>query len=171
VLYLTFRLDDKAFATKIEQVREVFEFSRVTRVPCAPDYMRGLINLRGSVVPVVDLRLLFGMQEAQPTIDICIIIAEVQIGGHLTLLGALADSVQQVIELDRDQLEPAPRLHTCINTEYSRAMVKNEGESVIILDMNRVFSIDQLDKEQAGNQSVSLDEIDPAESEFRGQLP
>ena len=153
VQYLTFKLDDKAFATEIEQVREVFEFSRVTKVPRAPNYMRGVINLRGSVVPVVDLRLLFGMQEVEPTIDTCIIIAEVQIDGHLTVLGALTDSVQQVIDLDRDQLEPAPRLDTRIKTEYIRAMGKHDGGTVIILDMNRVFSFDQLDKEP-GEQSV-----------------
>jgi len=150
VLYLKFTLDDKAFAIEIEQVREVFEFSGVTRVPRAPDYMRGLINLRGNVVPVVDLRLLFGMQEEDPTIDTCIIVAEVQIDNHLTVLGALADSVQQLFEVDRDQLEPRPRLDPSINTEYSRAIVVHGGESVIILEMNRVFSIDPVDSKILG---------------------
>jgi purine-binding chemotaxis protein CheW len=150
VLYLKFTLDDKAFAIGIEQVREVFEFSRVTRVPHAPDYMRGVINLRGNVVSVVDLRLLFGMQEVTPTINTCIIIAEVHIDNHLTVLGALADSVQQLFELDRDQLEPTPRLDTSINTEYSRAIVKHGGESVIILDIDRLFSNDPVDSEFLG---------------------
>lgn len=144
VQYLTFTLDGEAFATDISQVREVLEFTRVTNVPRTPDFMCGVINLRGSVVPVVDLRLQFGMEEIEPTIDTCIIIVEVQIDGQHTVLGALADSVQEVIDLRRDQLEPAPRLGTRINTEYIRAMGKHNDEFVIILDMNRVFSVDQL---------------------------
>lgn len=165
VQYLTFTLDGEAFATEIVQVREVLEFSQVTKVPRTPDYMRGVINLRGSVVPVVDLRLLFGMQEGEATVDTCIIIAEIRIDGHLTVIGALADSVQQVIDLERDQLEPAPRLGTRINTEYIRAMGKHDGGFVIILDMNRVFSLDQLDVVQASSQNVSVDELSPAEAE------
>ncbi|MCP4041146.1 MAG: chemotaxis protein CheW, partial [Gammaproteobacteria bacterium] len=108
VQYLTFTLDGESFATEIAQVREVLEFCRITKVPRTPDYMRGVINLRGSVVPVVDLRLQFGMQATEPTIDTCIVIVEVRIDGQSTVLGALADSVQEVIEFRRDQLEPAP---------------------------------------------------------------
>ncbi len=148
VQYLTFTLDGEAFATEIAQVREVLEFSRITKVPRTPDYMRGVINLRGSVVPVVDLRLQFGMQATEPTIDTCIVIVEVRIDDQPTVLGALADSVQEVIELRADQLEPAPRLGARVNTEFIRAMGKQDDRFVIILDMNRVFSEDQLTKMQ-----------------------
>lgn len=159
VQYLTFTLDGEAFATDISQVREVLEFTRVTNVPRTPDYMRGVINLRGSVVPVVDLRLQFNMQQTEPTIDTCIIIVEVQIDGQPTVLGALADSVQEVIDLRRDQLEPAPRLGTRVNTEFIRAMGKHDDEFVIILDMNRVFSVDELTEIQDGSH-VPMDEVD-----------
>ncbi|MCP3688828.1 MAG: chemotaxis protein CheW [Gammaproteobacteria bacterium] len=161
VQYLTFTLDGDAFATKISQVREVLEFSSVTNVPRTPDYMRGVINMRGSVVPVVDLRIQFGMVETEPTVDTCIIIVEIQLDGQPTVLGALADSVQEVIELKRDQLEPAPRLGTRVNTEYIRAMGKHNDEFVIILDMNRVFSVDQIDEIQDGSQ-VGVDEVNEA---------
>ncbi len=161
IQYLTFTLDGECFATDISQVREVLEFSHVTPVPRTPDYMRGVINLRGSVVPVVDLRLQFGMEAVEPTIDTCIIIVEVQIDEQPTVLGALADSVQEVIELCRGQLEPAPRLGTRINTEFIRAMAKQDDGFVIILDMNRVFSVDQIGEIQQGSQ-VDSSEVDEA---------
>ncbi|MCP4406247.1 MAG: chemotaxis protein CheW, partial [Gammaproteobacteria bacterium] len=142
------------------QVREVLEFSRVTKVPRTPDYMRGVINLRGSVVPVVDLRVQFGMQKTEPTVDTCIVIVEVRIDDQPTVLGALADSVQEVIELRRDQLEPAPRLGTRVDTEFIRAMGKHDDKFVIILDMNRVFSEDKLTEVQESSRSVPVGELD-----------
>ncbi len=158
VQYLTFTLDGDAFATEISQVREVLEFSSVTNVPRTPDYMRGVINMRGSVVPVVDLRIQFGMEATEPTVDTCIIIVEIQLDGQPTVLGALADSVQEVIELRREQLEPAPRLGTRINTEYIRAMGKHNDDFVIVLDMNRVFSVNQMNEIQDGSQ-IPVDEV------------
>ncbi len=161
VQYLTFTLDEEFFATDIAQVREVLEFTHITNVPRTPDYMRGVINLRGSVVPVVDLRLQFGMNKAEPTVDTCIVIVEVQIDGNPVVLGALTDSVQEVIELRRDQLEPAPRLGARINTSFIRAMGKHNDDFVIILDMNRVFSVNELTEIQDGSQASS-DEVDHA---------
>lgn len=142
--YLTFTLDGEVFATEIEKVREVLEYRAVTKVPRTPDFMRGVINLRGNVVPVVDPRLQFGMQQAEPTIDTCIVIVEVRIDDESTLLGAIADSVQEVIDLDASQLEPPPRLGTRVHTDFIRAMGKHNDGFVIILDMDRVFSDEQL---------------------------
>ena len=103
---LTFRLGEEVFALDIAQVREVLDYTQITRVPRMPQFMRGVINLRGSVVPVVDLRLKFGMAATERTVNTCIIIAEVLLGGERTLLGALADSVQEVIDLEAGQIEP-----------------------------------------------------------------
>jgi len=159
VQYLTFMLDGESFATDITQVREVLEICHITKVPRTPDYMRGVINLRGSVVPVIDLRCQFGMDEAEPTVNTCIVIVEVRIGNQLTVLGALADSVQEVIELRRDQLEPAPRVGTRVSTEFIRAIGKHNDKFVIILDINRIFAEAQvMDMEERG-QSESLDEV------------
>ena len=144
VQYLTFTLDGETFATEISQVREVLEYSHVTRVPRTPEFMRGVINLRGNVVPVVDLRLQFGMPAVEPTIDTCIVIVEVAIDDQPTVLGALADSVQEVIELRDDQQEPAPRLGTRIDTDFIQAMGRHDDRFVIILDMDRVFSVDEI---------------------------
>src|SRR5512137_442340 len=92
--YLTFRLGEEIFALDITQVREVLDYTAITRVPRMPEFMRGVINLRGSVVPVVDLRLKFGMSATERSVNTCIIIAEVMVEGERTQLGALADSVQ-----------------------------------------------------------------------------
>ncbi len=106
--YLTFKLDEEIFALDIGKVREVLDFTTVTKVPQTPDFMRGVINLRGSVVPVVDMRLKFGMSETERTVNTCIIIVEVSLDNETTVLGALSDSVQEVIELEPGQIEPAP---------------------------------------------------------------
>ena len=108
--YLTFILDEEVYAVDINQVREVLDYKEVTRVPRMPDFISGVINLRGGVVPVVDLRLKFGMEKAEKTVDTCIIIIEIMMGGELTHLGAIADSVQEVMTLEQDQIEPPPKL-------------------------------------------------------------
>ena len=138
--YLTFRLGEEVFALEISQVREVLDYTPVTRVPRMPAFMRGVINLRGSVVPVVDLRLKFGMAATERTVNTCIIIAEVVVGGERTQLGALADSVQEVIDLEPGQIEPAPRIGTSLDAAFIRGMGKRDERFVIILDIDKVFS-------------------------------
>lgn len=145
IQYLTFKLDDEAFATEITKVREVLEHTEVTKVPRTPEFMRGVINLRGNIVPVVDLRLQFGMEPGEVTVDTCIIIIEVEIDGHSTVLGALADSVQEVIDMDKSQLEPAPSLGTRVDNRFIQSMGKAEdGSFIIMLNMDNVFSVDQI---------------------------
>jgi purine-binding chemotaxis protein CheW len=142
--YLTFRLDRELFAVDIAKVREVLEFTTVTKVPRTPDFMRGVINLRGNVVPVVDMRLKLGLSQTEKTVNTCVVIAEVEVDGETTVLGALTDSVQEVIELDSAQVLPAPRMGTRIDTSVIRGMGRRDEEFIIILDINRVFSADDL---------------------------
>ena len=142
--YLTFKLADEVFALDITKVREVLDFTTVTKVPRTPEFMRGVINLRGSVVPVVDLRLKFGMSATERTVNTCIIIVEVLLEGERMLLGALADSVQEVIDLEPGQIEPPPRIGTSLKAEFIRGMGKHDGGFVIILDVDRVFSAEEL---------------------------
>ena len=150
--YLTFTLGEEVFALDITQVREVLDYTAITRVPRMPEFMRGVINLRGSVVPVVDLRLKFGMSVTERTVNTCIIIAEVAIEGERTLLGALADSVQEVIDLEAGQIEPPPRLGSSIRAEFIRGMGKRDERFVIILDVDRIFSSDELSLVQGGGE-------------------
>jgi purine-binding chemotaxis protein CheW len=142
--YLTFTLAEEVFALDVSKVREILEYDTVTKVPQVPNFMRGVINLRGCVVPVVDLRLKFGMVESVQTINTCIIVVEVEMDGETTVLGALADSVQEVVDMEPDQIEPAPHIGTRLNSAFIKGMGKCEGRFVMILDIDKVFSEDVL---------------------------
>ncbi len=142
--YLTFKLENEIFALDISKVREVLDFTTVTKVPKTPEFMRGVINLRGTVVPVVDLNLKFGRSKTEKTVNTCIIITEVTVDNETTVLGALADSVQEVMDLEPGQIEAAPRIGTRLNTDFIRGMGKRDNSFVIILDIDKVFSIDEL---------------------------
>jgi purine-binding chemotaxis protein CheW len=144
IQYLTFKLEDEVFATDIAQVREVLEFTQVTKIPRTPEYMRGVINLRGHVVPVLDLKLRFGMNITESTVNTCVIIVEIRIGDELTIIGALADSVQEVIDMDPSTIQPAPKIGTKLNTDFIKGMGKQDERFVIILDIERIFSTDEL---------------------------
>jgi len=142
--YLTFKLDDEVFVLDIGKVREVLDFTSIAKVPQTPDFMLGVINLRGSVVPVVDMRLKFAMTRTETTVNTCIIIVEIEIDGENNVLGALVDSVQEVMDLDPGQIEPPPRIGTRLNTKFIKGMGKRDNQFIIILDIDRVFSADEL---------------------------
>lgn len=143
--YLTFMLADEVFAVDVARVREILEITNITKVPQTPEFMRGVINLRGSVVPVIDMRLKFGMTETERTVNTCIIVVEVEMEGETIVLGSLADSVQEVIEMEPDQIEPAPHIGTHLNTDFIRGMGKHDGHFVMILEIDQVFSSGDLD--------------------------
>ena len=142
--YLTFTLDKELYAMDIAKVREVLEYTDITRVPRTPEFLRGVINVRGRAVPVVDMRLKFGLTRTERTVNTCIIITEVDVDGESTVLGALADSVREVFDLEPDQIEPAPRLGTRIKTEFIEGMGKQGDEFIIILNIDKIFSADEL---------------------------
>jgi len=142
--YLTYKLDEEVFALDVAKVREILEESNITKVPRTPDFMRGVINLRGSVVPVIDLRLKFGMSETVKTVNTCIIVVEVNMDEETIVLGALADSVQEVIEMEPQQIEPAPHIGSRMNTNFIKGMGKVDGRFVMILDIDKVFSCEEL---------------------------
>ena len=142
--FLTYKLGDETFALDITKVREVLDFTTVTKVPRTPEFMRGVINLRGSVVPVVDLRLKFGMTKTENGVNTCIIITEVTVDGDTTILGCLADSVQEVLDLDEEHIAPPPRIGTKLRTEFIKGMGKQDDRFIIILDIDKVFSSDEL---------------------------
>lgn len=156
--YLSFTLEDETFAIDISKVREVLDFTTVTKVPQTPDFMRGVINLRGGVVPVVDLRLKFGMTETESSVNTCIIIAEVTVEGERAVLGALADSVQEVFDMMPDDVEPAPKIGTQLNTEFLAGMGKKNDDFILLLDIDQVFSAEEIEiVESAGRLASSGD--------------
>ena len=142
--YLTFELDKETFALDVAKVREILDSPTITKVPQTPEYMRGVINLRGSVVPVIDLRLKFSMAETEQTVNTCIIVVEIELDSELIILGALADSVQEVIDLEPEQIEPAPRIGAKLNTAFIKGMGKHNEQFIMILDIDKVFSCEEL---------------------------
>jgi purine-binding chemotaxis protein CheW len=137
--YLTFRLDQELFAVDIAKVHEVLEYSSVTKVPRTPDFMRGVINLRGNVVPVVDMRLKLGLSPTERTVDTCVIITEVALDGETTVVGALADAVQEVIGLDDADILPPPRMGVCIDVNLIRGMGRRDDQFIMLLDIDQIF--------------------------------
>jgi purine-binding chemotaxis protein CheW len=152
--YLTFALGEEEFALEIAKVREVLDYPQITRVPRMPDYLCGAINLRGSVVPVVDLRLKFGLEATRRTVDTCVVIVEAALDGEATIMGALADSVHEVLDLSAADIEPPPRMGARLNTEFIKGMGRQGEKFIIILDIDRVLSTEELALvSQAGGQA------------------
>ncbi len=142
--YLTYKLADEIFAVDVAKVREILDFTPATKVPGTPEFMRGVINVRGNVVPVVDMRLKFGLSKTEKTVDTCIVVMEITVDEDTTVLGALVDSVQEVFEIEASQIEPPPRMGTRWRTEFIKGIGKRNNELIIILDIDRVFSSSEL---------------------------
>jgi purine-binding chemotaxis protein CheW len=142
--YLTFTLGREVFALGIASVREVLEVTDLTVIPRTPEFMRGVINLRGSAVPVMDMRMKFGMSKSRETVDTCIIIAEVDVGGEKSAIGGLVDSVREVLHIPESAVEPAPPMGAAVDTRYIKGMARVGEEFIILVDMGKVFSADEL---------------------------
>lgn len=143
--YLTFKLSDEIFGVDVAQVREILDYVKITKVPQTPDFMCGVINLRGSVVPVVDMNMKFGMVKTERTVNTCIVVVEVILNEEKTILGALVDSVQEVFEIEPENIEPAPKIGTKLKTEFIKGMGKREDKFIIILDIDKVFTSEELE--------------------------
>jgi purine-binding chemotaxis protein CheW len=142
--YLTFMLGGEVFAIGILAIKEIIEYGNLTEVPMMPDYIRGVINLRGSVVPVVDLSARFGRKNTELTRRTCIVIIEVASDQEKQVIGVVVDAVNEVLEIQAEQIEPPPAFGAKIRTDFIRGMGKVEGKFVIILNVDNVLSIDDL---------------------------
>lgn len=138
--FLTFRLGAESYAVDVHKIREILNLVVITRVPQMPGDMLGVINLRGSVVPVVDLRRTFGLPTEESSRDNCVVVLEVDCGGEQIVVGARVDAVQEVLDLPQAAIEPPPRLGMRLQTEFIRGMGKKDEEFLIILDVDRIFS-------------------------------
>ena len=156
--YLTFFLADEEYATAILGVKEVIEHSAVTRVPAMPACIRGVINLRGNVVPVVDLAVKFGGSETAVTSRTCIVILDMEIDGERTVMGLIADAVGQVTEFDEEEIAAAPQFGTKVKAEHLLGMGSAGKKFVLILNIERLLSSTELlnaARVVAGNPAVS----------------
>lgn len=143
--FLTFTLGREIIALDISRVREVLELTDISKIPRTPVYMRGVINLRGHAVPVMDMRQKLEMSPAEDTIDTCIIIVEVDFGNDTVVLGALVDSVREVFEISAEAIEPAPKMGAAVKTEFIKGMSRQNDNFVVMVDINAIFSEAELE--------------------------
>ena len=138
--FLTFLLGEESYAVGILRVREIIEYDTVTRVPNMPHSIRGVINLRGAVVPVVDLAVRFGLRDCRVTKRTCVIIVEVEVGDEKLVIGLMADAVSQVIDLPPSDIEPPPGFGTKVRVDFLKGLGKIGNKFVLILDLDRALS-------------------------------
>ncbi len=138
--YLTFILNHEEYGLEILKVREIIGLMDITPVPQTPTFMKGIINLRGKVIPVVDQRLKFGMPEAEYTKETCIIVVTID----NRLMGIIVDTVSEVLDISAKDIEPAPSLGSSIKTDFILGMGKIKGKVKILLDVDKVLSLEEL---------------------------
>lgn len=138
--YLTFNLEDVEYAVDVSVVREVLESTDITKLVGRNEFVRGVINLRGNVIPVMDLKLKFGMNKTEKTINTCIIVLDVEYGGETIVVGILSDSVQEVIDIMPEDIEPPPGIGSSIDVDFISGIGKKDEKFIVIIDINRIFS-------------------------------
>jgi purine-binding chemotaxis protein CheW len=142
--YLTFLLGEEMFAIGILAIREIIEYGYLTEVPMTPPFIRGVINLRGAVVPVVDLAVRFGREPGENTKRTCIVIVEMEIENGRHEMGIVVDAVNEVLEIPRADIEPPPEFGARVRIDFIQGMGKVDGNFVVLLDMNHVLSVDEV---------------------------
>lgn len=142
--YLSFKLGEEVFAANVSKVLNILEMTKITKVPKAPEYMKGVINLRGEVLPIVDTRIKFGLEETVFTPNTCILVLDINMNGDSVHVGALVDSVQEVIEIKDSQIQPPPSIGTKYKSEFMEGVARENEEFIMILNMDLIFSTDEL---------------------------
>ena len=142
--YLTFFLAGEEYAISILQVTDIIECGAVTRVPGTPPWIRGVHNLRGTVVPVIDLAIKFGLPATEITRRTCIVIVELRADDETLIMGVMADSVHQVVDFTTEQIQPPPAFGPRVHVDCLLGMASSNGKFVLLLDIDRVFSSDEI---------------------------
>ncbi|MGF1584733.1 MAG: chemotaxis protein CheW [Bacteroidales bacterium] len=142
--YLSFKLGGETFAANVGKILNILEMTEITQVPKAPDYMKGVINLRGTVLPVVDTRIKFGMPPTEYTNNTCILVMEVEVDGEQVQVGGLVDAVQAVLEIEEDEILPPPSIGSKYRSEFITGIAKIDDKFIMLLSMDRVFSADDI---------------------------
>jgi purine-binding chemotaxis protein CheW len=142
--FLTFMLSGEEFAVPIMQVKEIIEYDGLTSVPMVPEFIAGALNLRGGIVPVVNIAIKFGMTPSEITRRTCVVIMEVMLDNEKTVMGMLVDKVLQVIDITEENIDAAPSLGAQIRTDFIRGMGKLEDRFIIILAINKVLSAEEI---------------------------
>ncbi len=156
--FLSFRLGEEIFAVNVSKVLEVLEIQKITQIPRMPRYMRGVISFRGEVLPVIDTRLKFRMPHKEDTSKTVIIVLELKPQDKTVMLGAIADAVKDVILINDGEIKPVPSINSHYNAEFLLGMYKTDEGFIMILDVDKVFSIAEIDMVNGIIDDVELDE-------------
>ena len=143
--YLTFCLEDEDYGLEILKVQEIIGMQEITKIPRTPEFVKGVINLRGKVIPVLDLRLKFGMSEAEVSRKTCIIVVQIQLVETKVIMGIVVDEVSEVLDISDQEIEPAPSFGARIDTNFILGMAKSERAVKILLDLDRVLSREEME--------------------------
>jgi purine-binding chemotaxis protein CheW len=138
--YLTFRLGDETFAANVNKVIEILEIPKITKVPRSADFMRGVVNLRGNVLSVIDSRIKFGFPVTEDTVNTCIIVINMDLDGQNITLGLIVDAVKEVIDIASDSIQNVPEIGAKYNVDFIEGMVKSEDQFIMILNIALLFS-------------------------------
>ena len=161
--YLTFKLGEEEFAAHVGKVLNILEMTKITEVPKSPDYMKGVINLRGSVLPVIDTRIKFGMTPTEYTPNTCIVVMDIDMDGDSIHVGALVDSVQAVLEIEDAQILPPPSIGHKYRSEFIEGVANINDSFIMILNMEEVFSSEEvhdMHDKAAENQNLVQERVD-----------
>jgi purine-binding chemotaxis protein CheW len=158
--YLTFKLGEETFGANVSKVLNILEMTKITKVPKSPGYMKGVINLRGSVLPLIDTRIKFDMPETEYTANTCILVLDIDMNGESVHVGALVDSVQEVIEINETQIQPPPSIGSKYKSEFIEGMAKINEEFIMLLNMDLIFSSSELSllKDSTGEIHIEEDQ-------------
>jgi purine-binding chemotaxis protein CheW len=138
--YLTFKLGDEVFAANVSKVYEILEIPKITKVPCAPDFMRGVVNLRGNVLSVIDSRSKFNLPAVEDTINTCIIVLNLDLNGLDMTIGLVVDAVKEVIDIDNSAIQKVPDIGSRYKSEFIEGMVKSDEQFIMILNIDLIFT-------------------------------
>jgi len=143
--FLSFKLDKELFAIPVMKVMEIVEVPTITKIPQAPEFMKGVINLRGTVLPVIDTHIKFGMTPLELTVNTCIVVLKVEIDEESVHVGALVDSVLGVFEMDEKNIQPSPTIGAKYRADFIKGMIEEQNQFMMLLDINKVFSALEFD--------------------------
>jgi len=142
--HLTFRLGDDVFAVNASRVLEILEIPHITEVPQSLSFLRGVFNLRGTVLPVISTRAKLGLPEVPTTIDSCVVVLTIHLDGQDTAIGIEVDAVQEVMDIQESDIQPAPTIGCKYKLEFLRGMVKNKDQFVLLLEPDVIFTLDEV---------------------------
>lgn len=155
--YLTFSLGKENFALDVEHVEKILEYQPVTEVPKAPEYMLGVFNLRGEVIPLVDTRIKFGMTKTEISSATCVLVINIDIDGELVKLGAMVDSVKEVVKYNVNDLMSLPTVGKQSKTEFLNGVLRLDDQFVLLLNADKIFSVDEIVELKAENFELEED--------------